>query len=367
MQKLIGKPPVKTKPIIDAEKYDTLRSRLQKELFQPFDGSKAFFPEETALIKSIRTETTVLNRNNITRTQAYLAFYNRNPEVHWAFLAHMVSRNGGYHMTDLKSSSMTHLLDRAEQQKFFLFLERANSAIFADAFPQLLLYEHSKLKEFPLKRYLPVFRISRFMAPIWESFIEEPNSPLLTTALIINEQRMLQERILKRTRHGEILRRLDFQLQEYLGFVKVIFPYEKKRNGLHFLTGLTVERFADPKQRIETGKLLYELLFQHPVVFRGVGQFTKEVPHTGSREDYWGSIYTSEASTSKNDKIYSPTLHDAWADQRFFPPPSIDWFTNESFIEDLRSTPIIKKADLTNKVLENVNQLNTLNGMKAIF
>ncbi|TVX83092.1 DUF2515 domain-containing protein [Peribacillus simplex] len=367
LQKLMGKHPVKTKPIIDAEKYETLRSHLQKELFQPFEGSKAFFPEETALIKSIRTETAALNRNNITRTQAYLAFYNRNPEVHWAFLAHMVSRNGGYHMTDLKSSSMTHLLDKAERQKFFLFLERANSAIFADAFPQLLLYEHSKQKELPLRRYLPVFRISRFMAPIWESFIEEPHSPLLTTALIINEQRMLQERILKRTRHGEILRRLDFLLQEYLGFMKVIFPYANKQNGLHALTGLTVERFADPKQRIETGKSLYELLFQHPVVFRGVSQFTKEVPHTGSRKDYWGSIYTSDASTSKDDKVYSPTLHDAWADQLFFPPHSIDWFSNESFIEDLRSTPIIKKADLTNKVLENVNQLKTLNGMKAIF
>ncbi|MCY8938532.1 DUF2515 family protein [Peribacillus frigoritolerans] len=367
LQKLLGKHPAKTKPIIDAERFDTLKSRLQKELFQPVDESKAFFPEEAALIKSIRTETAALNRNNITRTQAYLAFYNRNPEVHWAFLAHMVSRNGGYHMTDLKSSNMTHLLDRAERQKFFLFLERANSAIFADAFPQLLLYEHSKQKELPLRRYLPVFRISRFMAPIWESFIEEPHSPLLTTALIINEQRMLQERILKRTRHGEILRRLDFQLQEYLGFMKVIFPYANKQKGLHSLTGLTVERFADPKQRIETGKLLYGLLFQHPVVFRGVGHFTKEIPHTGSREDYWASIYTSDGSTSKDDKIYSPTLHDAWKDQLFFPPHSFDWFTNESYMEDLRSLPIIKKEDLTNEVLENVKQLKTLNGMKAIF
>ncbi|MDF9762963.1 hypothetical protein OKW24_004736 [Peribacillus simplex] len=367
VQKLLGKLPVKTKPIIDAERYDTLKSHLQKELFQPLDVSKAFLPMESALIKSIRTEAAAWNRNNATRTQAYLAFYNRNPEVHWAFLAHMVSRNGGYHMTDLKSSSMTHLFDRAERQKFFQFLERANSAIFADAFPQLLLYEHSKQKELPIRKYFPVFRISRFMAPIWESFIEEPHSPLLTTSLIINEQRMLQERVIKRTRHGEILRMLDFQLQEYLGFMNVIFPYANKQDGLRSLTGLTVDRFANPKQRIETGKFLYGLLFQDPVVFHGVGQFTKEVPHTGSREDYWESIYTSDASAAKDDKVYSPILHDAWADQIVFPPPSIDWFTNESFIEDLRSSPIIKKADLTNKVLENVKHLKTLNGMKAIF
>ncbi|MBR8645390.1 DUF2515 family protein [[Brevibacterium] frigoritolerans] len=112
----------------------------------------------------------------------------------------------------------------------------------------------------------------------------------MTTALIINEQRMLQERILKRTRHGEILRRLDFQLQEYLGFMKVIFPYANKQKGLHSLTGLTVERFADLKQRIETGKLLYGLLFQHPVVFRGVGHFTKEIP-TRVPEGITGQAY----------------------------------------------------------------------------
>ncbi|MBR8645388.1 DUF2515 family protein [[Brevibacterium] frigoritolerans] len=84
----------------------------------------------------------------MTRTQAYLAFYNRNPEVHWAFLAHMVSRNGGYHMTDLKSSNMTHLLDRAERQKFFHFLERANSAIFADAFPSFFYMNILNKKNF---------------------------------------------------------------------------------------------------------------------------------------------------------------------------------------------------------------------------
>lgn len=110
--------------------------------------SQKLFPRGSRPDKSIRTETAVLNRNNITRTQAYLAFYNRNPEIHWAFLAHMVSRNGGYHMTDLKSSNMTHLLDRAERQKFFLFLERANSAIFADAFPSFFYMNILNKKNF---------------------------------------------------------------------------------------------------------------------------------------------------------------------------------------------------------------------------
>ncbi|MGE6377552.1 DUF2515 family protein [Peribacillus muralis] len=366
VQKLLGTSPGKSKPIIDPEKFGLLKTQLQKELFQPETESKAFFPEETALVKSIRTETAALNRNNLTRTQAYLAYYHRNPEVHWAFLAHMVSRNGGYHMTDLKGSSMTQLLSQAERQNFFLFLERANSAIFADAFPQLLLYEHSKQKELRLKKYFPVFHISRFMAPIWESFIKEPHSPLLTTSLIINEQRMIQERVLKRTRHGEILQRLDFQLQEFLGFTKVIFPYGNKQDGFRSLTGLTVERFADPKQRIETGKFLYELLFLHPSVFHGVEEFTIDVPHTGSRMDYWESIYSSDPF-AKDDKVYSPLLQDAWTDQPFFPLPMNDWYTKESFIEDLQDLPIIKKVDLTQKVLENVKHLKAINELKALF
>ncbi|MFD6443013.1 DUF2515 family protein, partial [Peribacillus sp. NPDC060186] len=64
----------------------------------------------------------------------------------------MVSRNGGYHMTDLKSSSMTHLFNKENRQNFFFFLERANSAIIADSFPQLLLYEHSKRKKASIKK-----------------------------------------------------------------------------------------------------------------------------------------------------------------------------------------------------------------------
>ncbi|MGE7604164.1 DUF2515 family protein [Peribacillus sp. NPDC097675] len=336
------------------------------ELKQPKKESIVFFPDETALIKRIRAETTSLNQNNVTRTQAYLSYYQRNPEVHWSFLAHMVSRNGGYHMTDLISSSMTHLLTNEDRQKFFLFLERANSAIFADAFPQLLLYETSKQKKIPLRRLLRPFHISNFMAPIWEYFLNEPHSQLLTTALIINEQRMLEERVLKRSRHGEILRRLDFRLQELLGFTTVLFPYAPQKK-LYSLTGLTVSRFADPFQRIETGKILYQLLFQHPVILKGVEQFANNTPHTGSREDYWDAIYTSISNSGDEGKVYSPTLPTAWPDRPVFPLPPTDWFTKETFINDIQSLPLVKRTDLTNKVFENVQQLKTINELKSFI
>src|SRR3954466_2277733 len=58
--------------------------------------------EEKMLIEHIRNQTRLLNQNNVTRTKAYLDFYKLHPEIHWAFLGHMVSRNGGWNMTDLK-------------------------------------------------------------------------------------------------------------------------------------------------------------------------------------------------------------------------------------------------------------------------
>ena len=60
--------------------------------------------KERKLIRNIQHNTKRLNKNNITRTKAYLSFFKDHEEIQWAFLAHMVSRNGGYNMTDLKGS-----------------------------------------------------------------------------------------------------------------------------------------------------------------------------------------------------------------------------------------------------------------------
>lgn len=44
----------------------------------------------------------------------------------------MVSRNGGWNMTDLKGELLSHLLSESEQNDFFQFLERGNWLIFQD-------------------------------------------------------------------------------------------------------------------------------------------------------------------------------------------------------------------------------------------
>lgn len=151
---------------------------------------------EHDLITYINRETKKGNVNNVTRTNAYLSFYKRFPEIHWAFLGHMVSRNGGWNMTDLKGSLLSRLLSSEEQEVFFTFLERGNWLIFQDIYPQLLLYEESVRRNTNLFYLLPLFDVSFFMGVIWNYFYQIRDRYLLTVALIINEQSYLEKRVI---------------------------------------------------------------------------------------------------------------------------------------------------------------------------
>nr|WP_269148260.1 DUF2515 family protein [Paenibacillus glucanolyticus] len=103
--------------------------------------------EEQELILLIQEAAANANRSNVTRTQAYYDCYKSYPELHWALLAHMVSRNAGWNMSDLKGGLMSDLTDSQFKNHLYRFLERCNALIFQDAYPQLLLYIHSRKKE----------------------------------------------------------------------------------------------------------------------------------------------------------------------------------------------------------------------------
>lgn len=100
--------------------------------------------QEEQIVQEIRQKTQALNCNNVKRTMAYLEIFERNPELEWALLAHMVSRNAGWSMTDVKGDWCSRMLEDKEAEDYFRFLERANWLIFQDAYPQLLLYELCK-------------------------------------------------------------------------------------------------------------------------------------------------------------------------------------------------------------------------------
>ncbi len=321
--------------------------------------------KDQALLTEIRNKTARLNRNNVTRTQAYLDFYLKHPEVHWSFLAHMVSRNGGWNMTDLKASHISNLLSYEKASILFRFLEKANHLIFQDAYPQLLLYEESKKAGRPLFYLLSELLVSPFMNPIWTLFWENNNKKeLLTVSLIINEQNFIEYNLLQNPYFQEkVLSSLTYQLQEKLGFTLVLFPYRKVSKA--HLTGLGVQQFSNLSNRIEIGKKLYVLLFNNEDVLYGALRFSKENSHTGSREDYLPAVFSTD-STSR--KIYSPTIEAAWAD---FNHPSIvpfAWFKDIQEVIELFHLPAsIEPADMEKTHLYNLMKLTGISELHGIF
>ena len=110
----------------------TIKADLKKKQYSTFQKEleSSLSKDDQYLLHKIRTKTIQLNVNNITRTKAYLDFYLRCPEIEWAFLGHMVSRNGGWNMTDLKGEILSRLMSEKSVQAFFAFLERETGSFF---------------------------------------------------------------------------------------------------------------------------------------------------------------------------------------------------------------------------------------------
>ena len=320
--------------------------------------------KEKEFIIHVKEETAKQNVDNVTRTNAYWEFYIKHPEVHWAFLAHMVSRNGGWNMTDLKGSIVPNFIPYNQASVFFSFLEKANFLIFHDAYPQLLLYEQSKLYNKSLFHLLPSFGVSSFMKPIWKLFLQHKCSEMLTYALIINEQSYLEQRvILNPFYQAHVMQTISFALQERLGLTNVVFPYYNEISIR--LAGVTVTQFSQIKARVHVGKKLYNILFQNELVFEGANEFARKVTHSGSRSDYLPDIFSSSKTTKK---IHSPTLHDAWNTYTHPSPKMEDWFKKDlSILHLFEKIKPIDKYDITDSYMQNLLKLTSLGKIKDLL
>jgi len=333
---------------LQSQKKKELKHLLELELSSKVQISN-YSTDEKNMIDEIRKQTMHFNRNNVTRTKAYLDLYQEFPEIHWAFLAHMVSRNGGWSMTDLKGDLLPQLLDQQKRNHFFLFLETCNAYIFQDAYPQLLLYKKSRQLNKNLSYLLPAFHVSRFMKPFWDHFWESKDSALLTIALIINEQNYIEKRVVQHPTYKEIVTdTIEFSAQSILQLTQVIFPYFTQsrwnKKTSRQLTGVTVSQFKDLSSRIEVGKKLYFQLFGIQKVYKGAHHFANHYPHTGSRADYWPHLFSkidlSNGKTYGKERLkkcklqnqappfYSPPLANAWEDIKLQEPARFDWFSD---------------------------------------
>lgn len=101
---------------------------------------------ERKIIHSIKGLVKQNNIDNLSRTEAYLRYYQENKAIKWSFLAHMVSRNAGWNMCDLKGKWFSKVIGKQKRDLLFQTYEKANWLIFQDAYPQLLLYQYSTKK-----------------------------------------------------------------------------------------------------------------------------------------------------------------------------------------------------------------------------
>lgn len=329
--------------------HEAAEAALQElELFLPYLGRNirhcstehTLCQQDQEVLELIQHDTAQHNRSNITRTAAYLDCYQAYPELHWALLAHLVSRNGGYNMTDLKGGLLQDLLSDQDRSSLYRLLERSNALIFQDAYPQLQLYAHSRRLGRSCFHLLPHFHISAFMHPFWERFWTKRDSVMLSVALIINEQYYIEGRVIQHPYFQKhVTSTLGFKMNQWLQLNQVLFPLGV--NG--HLAGLVLEQFGSLSKRIAFGKQLYGMLFGYKQVLEQVTSFVNQVPHEGSRSEYWPGLFTphmqqalrspveSAALVSsqwlpEGQRLYSPKLHEVWTDTTYEPIPHYDWY-----------------------------------------
>lgn len=324
---------------------------------------------ERVVLGQIRKAVVENNVNNVTRTKAYLEFYKQHSEIHWAFLGHMVSRNGGWNMTDLQGEFLTRLLSKKERNSFFTFLERGNWLVFQDVYPQFLIYEESLKRGRPFFHLLPYLNISTFMETIWNHFWTDKDRFVLTMGLVINEQSYVEKRVVQHPVHQkEVFGTLEFNLQDLLSFNQILFPY-----GNRNLAGQTLHQFGSVTERILLGKRLYTVLFKDPIILQQVYEWAVAHPHTGSRKDYWSHIFNNINEGIPGfayslrlkscqlrpgaRKIYSPALEHAWKNVTQEEAEKGDWFTDWRIADFLKEDEENYDGEIKNEYCKTLERL----------
>lgn len=303
-----------------------------KEHFQKISIKRSqtkFSKFEIELIHHIKSETKAKNVDNISRTKSYMNFYNRNPEIRWAFLASMVSRNAGWNMTDLQGIWLPKILSEKKRIQLFETYERANWLIFADVYPQLLLYEMSKFFNTSFVHMLKAFYVSVYMEIEWQKFLKQKDEQRLMYSLIINEQNVIQKPVIEHPYFNKnVFHSFAFQIQDWFHFSQVLFPTLEGR-----LFGFSVYDFRNVKARIKLGKRLAWLLFHHKY-YQDFYMFSEKNVHTGSRYDYEQYFPCKNLRETPFLRMVYPKIKHERHEQK-------DWFHGQPSIEKLQKKPKI--------------------------
>lgn len=313
--------------------------------------------DESEVIQKIRGETERKNVDNISRTNAYLQYYLETPEMTWAFLASMVSRNGGYNMCDLEGEWFPRMIDPAIRQRLFLTYERANWLIFRDAYSQLLLYTYSTKKNTPMFHLLKYFDVSAFMEKEWHRFWKTGDKKRLMIALIVNEQNVIHKPVIK---HPVFKKRVFntwmFSFEDIFHFSTVLFPTCDGE-----LYGASVNGFKSVNKRIDLGKRLASILFDQRKYHLFL-EFALKTEHTASRHDYEKFFPVFKKRDTPYLRCTYPIISHHYHEQG-------DWYTERKFRSEWLKKEVRHRhpVHLTKWYLRKQKQLHALISVKDIF
>ncbi|TDQ41491.1 DUF2515 family protein [Aureibacillus halotolerans] len=289
--------------------------------------------KERKLVATIHELTAAYNKDNLSRTNAYRKLYARCPELHWALLASVVSRNAGYQMTDLWHPYMRHGLAEKTRFRLFLSYERANWLIFRDAFPQLLLYEASCKQQQSLFHLLHHFHVSTYMHSQWHAFWTNKDAIKLTDALITNEQHLIYRPVFLHHQLQHVFHSALFHLQQAMHTSVILMPSIKGE-----LYGASVYGFQHLKKRILFGKMLYRMLFHTPYS-QDLQPFAIYQPHSGQRKDYHTLVHLANDFSGPPLRCCTPIVKQP-------PAKQTDWYQTTNFITP-KTVPTTPEVPIT--------------------
>lgn len=256
--------------------------------------------DRTPALRRMLAELPERNRDNVTRTASYLELYaftrEHPPELPWLLMAHLVSRNGGYLMTDtaLHLSQGEGLFKPSALNELFLFLERANYLIFYDAWYHTLHHLLGESDRMHPARVTPYMR-GRWFA--YERDREHGFSPelerRLVEELVVNEQNFIERRVVHHPRFA-VAKAMVGLLEAVGRDAPLVFPVEAP--------AIRVGEFARLERRIRTGHAIFDRVLRDRTKRAQSFAWAEAHPHTGSRSVYGGRA--------------TPRLHEAWPASR---------------------------------------------------
>lgn len=270
------------------------------------------------------TELDARNVDNVARTASYLELYalarERGRELPWLLMAHVVSRNAGYLMTDLAvtlSGSGTMFTPEALTE-LFLFLERANYLIFFDAW-------HHVLQHLLGRAEAADPRTPRFMREAWSRHEERARARhgdrdderALVLDLVTNEQNLIENRVVHHPRFE--------RARAMIGFLEAVgreAPIVLPPCGAK-LPAIKVGGFARKERRIDAGRRIFDELLGDRARREEIFAWAMAHPHTGARSVYEPARRGRDATL--RERWPTAKVRALWAGVHASPEPDPAW------------------------------------------